>query len=326
MQKFRTIVNIDKADYEINYNSKLLFTGSCFTENTGSILKNLQFDICINPFGILYNPLSINDSLNILMQKKEFSENELFFSQEAWHSYNHHSRFSGTDKEQVLNNINTEIKKSADFLAHADYLFITFGTSYVYRRKDTGDIVTNCHKQPASKFSREFIDSDYVCEKYKELFASLKTFNKKLKIIFTISPVRHWKDGAIENNRSKANLIIAVHKLVNEFSNADYFPAYEIMMDDLRDYRFYENDMLHPNNTAVNYIFDNFKKAFFNDKTIARVKEVQKIIKVLNHRVFNKSSQSYKELINKTIDRLESIENESGTSFSGLKNELQKKI
>ncbi|MDD5570598.1 MAG: GSCFA domain-containing protein [Bacteroidales bacterium] len=297
MSEFRTIIDTPKSKFVLSYHTKSLFIGSCFTESIGNKLEELKFPVDINPFGIVYNPASIKSCLEILINKKLFKKEDLQFHNEQWFSFSHHGRFSNTNADECLKNINERIKSSSEFLKNSEFLFITLGTAWIYKLKATGKTVANCHKLPENNFEKKILSVEEIVEEYKTLINSLMKFNPKLIIIFTVSPVRHWKDGAFGNQVSKATLLLAVNKLLGLFKNSEYFPSYEILMDDLRDYRFYADDMLHPNNIAVNYIFGKFSEMFFDEKTMKIISEIEKIIKAKNHRPFDNTTVSYKNFI-----------------------------
>jgi hypothetical protein len=227
-----------------------------------------------------------------------------------WHSFFHHSRFSSPDVNHTLTEINNRIKTSAQFLRKAGFLFITFGTAWVYEYKKTGKTVSNCHKIPAKKFIRYRLTVDKIVENYRRLLLEIWKINPALKVIFTISPVRHWKDGAIENQRSKATLILAVDQLIRELGTAhcDYFPAWEIVMDELRDYRFYDEDMIHLSELSVKYIWDQFQKSLIDDDSREISKEVQKVINALNHRPFNKFAPAYLSFLKQSLKKTKSLQ------------------
>lgn len=306
--EFRTIVNIPKLNLDINYKSKIVLFGSCFTENIGGKLKELMFDVNINPFGILYNPISVKNSLDFIIENKKFNDQDIAFQNERWFSYYHHSRFSNSDKNKCIENINDSISIAHSQLKDAKFLFLTFGTARVYKLIESNKIVSNCHKQPSSLFSNEILSVEEIVAEYKELITKLKGFNKNLQIIFTVSPVRHWKDGAHENQISKSTLILAINKLVEEFENASYFPAYEILMDDLRDYRFYAEDMLHPNEIGINYVWEKFKEAYFNNETKRISEKISALIKAKEHRAFNPESESYKKFNENNLKKIKELE------------------
>jgi len=305
---FRTVIKPEVYPFKINYNSKMMFLGSCFSENIGENLESLRFDIDINPFGILYNPVSIKKSVDLLTHEIYFSEENLFLHNEQWHSFFHHSKFSDIDKDAALGKINSRIKKSSTNLRETEFLFITFGTAWVYESIETKDVVSNCHKLPASKFKRRLLNPDEITIEYFQLINSLQNYNPDLKIIFTVSPIRHLKDGFSQNQLSKSILHIAINQIQEHYANCFYFPAYEIMNDDLRDYRFYTPDMLHPNETAINYLLDFFENSFFEENTTLLKKEIAKVLKAYNHRPFSLETNQFKEFAKKSISKIERIE------------------
>lgn len=305
--KFRTEIEIEKASFDINHKSKIMFLGSCFTENIGNILEEHKFKVDINPFGILYNPLSVAKSLEILTEKSSLTPQSLVEKDGVWHSRFHHSRFSGTDKQGVLDNINKRLAISSEFLCQTDYLFITFGTAWTYFLKESEQVVANCHKFPAKDFTRKLISVDAIVSRMKTALDKLFSLNKHLKIIFTVSPVRHWKDGANGNQISKSILLLAIEDLKKQYKTASYFPSYELVIDDLRDYRFYAEDMLHPNDLAVKYIFGKFSDCYFNSSTKEINKEIEKINRGLAHRPFNPNSENHQKFLKKLNERLEKL-------------------
>lgn len=309
--EFRTEIEIGKATFNINHKSKIMFLGSCFTENIGNILEKYKFNLDINPFGILYNPLSVKKSLEILMNKQIFEEGDLVKKEGIWHSFSHHSRFSGLDKNQVLENINERINNSSEFLHKADYLFITFGTAWTYFLEENKEVASNCHKFPAKDFTRKLIDVDFIVSEMELILGKLLAQNKNLKTIFTVSPVRHWKDGANGNQISKATLLLAIEKLKKKYTSVSYFPSYELVIDDLRDYRFYAEDMLHPNDLAVKYIFEKFAKCYFNSSTQETNKEIEQINRGLAHRPFNPNSENHQKFLKKLSEKIEKLKIEN---------------
>ena len=306
MSVFRTIVEVPKSKFTINHQSKIMMLGSCFVENIGAKLQELKFNIDLNPFGIIFNPISAAECLRILIENIAFTENDLFLHNEKWNSFQHHSRFSNTDKQKCLQEINQRIQYSTEFLKTADYLFLTFGTAWVYYNMENSHPVSNCHKLPANRFERKMLDIKDIVLIYKEVINDLIKLNSNLKIVLTVSPVRHFKDGAEGNQLSKAVLLVAINEL-RKSGLSEYFPAYEIVLDDLRDYRFYEKDMLHPNGLAIDYIFEKFSNTFFETPTIELNKELDKIAMALNHRPVNEASDGYKNFINTTISKINDI-------------------
>jgi len=296
MSAFRTEIDFSPSSFRINHKSKILFNGSCFTENIGQKLKDMSFRVRINPFGVVYNPLSLLNGLGILLDGDLYSEHDLEFRNELWFSWDHHSSFSNPDKEVCLKRINKEIKESSKHFGKADFLLVTFGTAWVYRLKKNGEIVSNCHKVPEKEFDRVLLSIEDITSSWKVFITEMLEKNKSLKIIFTVSPVRHWKDGAHGNQVSKSVLLLAIDEICRTFpKNTEYFPAYEILLDDLRDYRFYDDDLLHPNTQAINYIWSQFEKVYFDKETLEINNELEKLIRSENHRVYNKDTEAYRK-------------------------------
>ena len=303
--QFRTEIFTKKFEADISYDDKSFFIGSCFTDNIGSKLSELKFPTIINPFGFLYNPISVKQSLEFIIDNKKFNESELEFYNEKWFSFFHHSKFSSANKKVTLDLINKNIANSHFFFKQTKFLFITFGTSWVYKLKETDSYVANCHKLPTKIFEHLFLSKEQIVTEYSKLINKLLEFNPKLKIIFTVSPIRHWKNGAENNLLSKANLIVTIHDIIKQFKCASYFPAYEIMMDDLRDYRFYTDDMLHINSQAINYIWDKFKSTYIKKSTLQISNQIKKFIDAKNHIPFNPNSEGHKIFLKNNLDKIE---------------------
>jgi len=302
MKYYRTIINPEPSSNKISYQTPVLFLGSCFTENIGNKMTDLKFPAVVNPFGVLYNPVSVRNALEILIDQKKFNDSDLNFFNEQWFSFYHDTEFSNPDKNISLDKINCSIAIASENLRKAGYLIITFGTAWVYKYIKTGNIVSNCHKIPAKEFERFKLDVEDVFVEWANLINRLSELNPDLKIIFTVSPVRHWKDGAIQNQLSKSTLILAIHQLKQQFENVEYFPSYEIMMDDLRDYRFYAEDMLHPSKVAIDYIWEQFAATYFAKNSIEIINDVEKIILAKNHRPLNPETRSFKAFIQSQIN------------------------
>lgn len=322
MDQFRTIVEIPESDFKITYHSKILMLGSCFVENVGNLLVQNKFNTTVNPFGVIYNPISVGNSIQLLIDNKEFTEDDLNFANDLYFSYSHHGSFSSVSSEECLKSINTAMQSASLDLATADVLFITFGTSWVYELIDSGKIVSNCHKQSAKSFNRYRLEVDEIVRFYKDLILSLSLFNPHLKIVFTVSPIRHWKDGAHGNQLSKSTLLLAVDQLVQLFDHVSYFPSYEIVMDELRDYRFYHEDMIHMNSTSVNYIWLRFSDVFMDKETVDYMKKIRKMISAAEHRPFNPDSESHQKFIQKTISGMEILEKQ----LPNLSFDLERKV
>ncbi len=319
---FRTITPQIRYQYDISYRSKVMFIESCFTENIGKRMTELKFDTLINPFGILYNPISVERALQYIAGEAEFTENDLIFHNELWHSMHHHGEFSRTQPQDSLNFINSNLKHAALFLKQADFLFLTFGSAWVYVYKKTQEIVANCHKIPNTEFDLRMLDPDQILIEYFQLIKLLNTINPKLKIIFTISPVRHLSNGQTGNFFSKSVLAVAIQQLLSMYADEQlfYFPAYEIMMDDLRDYRFFASDMIHPSEDAVNYVFDYFQNTFFSNETTEISSEIEKIVKACSHRPFNTDTESYASFKKTVSEKLKTI----SERYPNLNFELEK--
>lgn len=310
--KLRTEIQTSVLSHQITHSQQGLSLGSCFADNIANKLSRIKFPILANPFGTLYNPLSIYNALARLEQNTPFEQNELFSYNNLWHSNLHHGDFSQEDKEITLTNINTQYAKAIKNLAESDYIIITFGTIWYYRDLATGEVVSNCHKRPESQFKREKLSSQTIVELYTQL---LNTTLKNKHIIFTVSPIRHLKDGLIENSLSKATLISAIHTIKDNFPNqVDYFPSYEIMNDDLRDYRFYKEDMTHPSDQAINYIWEQFSKAAFNEPTLTLNKQINNIIQASEHRILKLQSESHKAFCHKMLQQIATLK----TQFPNL--------
>ncbi len=298
--KFYTPVTIPDYPWKTGYRKQSLFMGSCFTENVGQRMEALKYPVDINPFGILYNPVSVAGGLEALLRSTRFSRSDLIEHNGLWHSFQHHGRFSAADPEETLRTINERMDKSAEFLKNADFLFITFGTAWIYRFKKSGQVVSNCHKIPAGEFVRERLSVEQIVAVYQDLIPALRKANPKLKLVFTVSPVRHWKDGAHGNQLSKATLLLAIDQLVDLFSDyCAYFPSYEIVMDELRDYRYYAADMLHLSEVAVDHIWQLFSESLIDRESQELAPKVQKIRSAIGHRPINPGTAEYRKFLRK---------------------------
>ena len=298
---------ISPFSQKINYSNSFLFLGSCFAENMGDLMSEHKFKIILNPHGVLYNPSSIAVALRRYMKIDFVTEDELFFANDCWNSLEHHSRFSNPDKQVCLTNINKSISEAHTFLKNTDWLFITFGSAYVYKKNER--LVGNCHKQTQKEFAKSMLSVSEMGEEYKWLVKELLAFNPKLKIVFTISPVRYVRDGVVENNLSKSRLIETVHQLTSK--NVFYFPAYELMMDDLRDYRFYKEDLVHPNEQAINYVFEKFVSANFDETAIQLLNSIKEIIAAKNHKPFHLDTDSHKKFKVAFLERCKKMQLEN---------------
>ncbi|MCC8089440.1 MAG: GSCFA domain-containing protein [Rikenellaceae bacterium] len=306
--EFRTKTDISKFDFKLDYSDKIFLIGSCFAENIGKRMSCLKFPVTVNPFGIVYNPLSVINTLRLLAYKKEFTEEDVRERNGLWYSFSHHGSFSSPDKKEVIDRINTSLTTGSSALTDSNYLVITLGTSWIYRLSETGSVVNNCHKLPSIYFTRQRLSVDDIVDGFTELFSN--DLYRDKKIIFTVSPVRHIKDGITANSISKATLIVAANSLAEKLDNVYYFPSYEIVMDELIDYRFYSADMLHPSDVAVDYIWKNFKTALFSEPTIKISEKIEKINKAAAHRPLFPDSVQYAKFTEKfrsEINRIKTL-------------------
>lgn len=295
--QFRTIIPIEKSKNQIDYNSNLLLMGSCFAENIGAKFDYFKFNNVVNPFGIIFNPVSIEKLVERIVHNRKFTESEIFFNNDLWHSYEVHSELSNPDKEVFLNKLNTLLEETCIRICELTHFQITYGTSWIYRNIESDEIVANCHKVAQKQFTKELLSIEIIQNSIQNTVELVKKINPNCQFIFTVSPVRHTKDGFVENTVSKAHLISAIHQSPFTTYNSHYFPSYEIMMDELRDYRFYSDDMLHPSQTAINYIWERFSQSFIEESSLAIMQEVDSIQKSLLHRPFNSSSESHQKFL-----------------------------
>jgi len=325
MTDFRTTFEIPQNKV-IDHQSGILLLGSCFSENIGNKLAEYKFPVSINPFGILYNPESIAQSIEMIINNKSFCSNDLFEQNGVFKSFYHHSRFSDVDENTCLKNINTSISTAHKHLKKSKLLLLTFGTAWVYQLNKTKQIVSNCHKVQAKYFDRFKLSTHQIINRYKELILRIQAINPEIQIIFTVSPVRHLKDGAAENQLSKATLIMASHQLVNDIDNCFYFPSYEIMMDDLRDYRFYNDDMVHPSAVAVNYVWDKFCDYAVSNNSQKLMTDINKITQAINHRPFNPETEAHQKFLKKTLRKMKTLEEKFNLDYSIEKYKITKQI
>lgn len=282
-----------------------MLVGSCFTEQIGSKLRAHKFNTLENPNGIIFNPASIAKNLISYIEGKQYTPAELFLENELWGSWDHHTRFSDIHQQTALDNINKSQRDASEFLKTADWSLLTLGSAFVYEKE--GSIVANCHKVPTDKFNKRLMGIEEIIATLDTCLHRLKHFNPALNIIFTISPVRHLRDGFVENNRSKAMLIAAVHHLVDKFDGLYYFPAYELVIDDLRDYRFYAEDMVHPNYAATNYVWEKFLAACVSEPALKLMKEINVLNAAKNHKPFNPNSAAHAKFMEQNMKLVETL-------------------
>lgn len=294
---FRLTFPVTPLPDPVKYADHLLLMGSCFAEEIGERLQGHYFDALVNPHGILYNPISITQALHSYLDKRQYTREDLFQQGDLWHSWDHHSRFSGLDPEQVLTGINAQQNAAAERLENADWLMITLGSAHTYTLQEGNRLVGNCHKVPAAAFHKRLLTAQDIISALDNVMHRLFFRNRKVKILFTISPVRYVRDGVVENNLSKAILLQAVHHMVNKFDRLFYFPAYELVIDDLRDYRFYKEDLVHPNEMAINYVWESFiaNSLSASDKTLFN--NITDINRAASHRPFNPAGQQHQQFL-----------------------------
>lgn len=308
---FRTEVNTSSFPFRLGYRTPTMFCGSCFTENIGGIMQSLKMPVMVNPNGVVYNPLSVAKVIRNILSGKEYSSVDLSYRNGIWFSYDHYTRFSSESKEECLSRINESNRKAYEFVREAKFFAITLGTARVYKLVNSGEVVANCHKVPAKEFTHTLLTVDEIVAEWCGIIDEVLSVKPDAKFIFTVSPIRHWKDGAVGNQLSKSTLILAIHKLIENFpKNVFYFPAYEIMMDDLRDYRFYDTDMLHPSPIAVEYIWQKFSAALIEPEAMKIAESVHNIQQAIGHRPVNPQSESFKRFVEKTLLKIAKIENE----------------
>lgn len=307
---FRTSFRPATAPFGISHQNGILALGSCFAEHIGSRLQAAKFNILVNPFGILYNPASIAHTLKRLWENHPYTPGDLFENQGIWHSFDHHGRLSAPSREQALRHINEALMQGSEALRRADRLLITLGTANVFVCKDDRRIVANCHKLPGTAFDRYRLGVGETVDWLSPVFEQLHQVQPELRIVLSVSPVRHLRDGFVENQRSKATLLLAAEAIGRQHDFVHYFPAYEWMMDDLRDYRFYDTDMIHPSSVAVDYIWEHFSDSYFSPETRHLTAAVKKITDAAAHRSFYPDSEPHRRFVEKLLQDMASLESE----------------
>lgn len=306
--QLRTVINPETSQDRISYDTPVMFTGSCFAGEMGEMLADGRMKVMVNPSGVLYNPVSVARQFEVLTSQYIYGHDDLISYQGRYISFDHGTAFSDRDPEKVLEKINSSAAEAGEFLRHAGFLFVTFGTARVFRWEKRGRIVSNCHKIPQKEFSRELISVEDIAENWILLLKRLKDFNPGIRVIFTVSPVRHWKDGAHGNQVSKAVLLLAIERIIESVGFAGYFPSYELLLDDLRDYRFYAADMLHPSKPATDYIGEFFRETFFDSKTRQIYREVSSVALAGKHRTAGMDNQDLAEFSTIMIGKISQLE------------------
>ena len=288
-----------------------MLLGSCFAENMGNKFDYFKFQATTNPFGIIFNAVSLEKLIRRAVENRMFTENDIFFHNDLWHCFEVHSELSNPDKDTFLESLNDLIRLTNQQLNDSTHIIITLGTSWVYRNIESNEIVANCHKVPQKQFTKELLSINQTEESLQSIISLIHSVNPNCNFIFTVSPVRHIKDGFVENTLSKAHLVAAIHKTItNNPSLITYFPAYEIMMDELRDYRFYAEDMLHPNQTAIDYIWIQFFENYISESEFGLMNEICSIQKGLKHRPFNPNTESHQKFLNQLDLKIQTIQNQ----------------
>jgi hypothetical protein len=309
MTHFRTDVSITSSPNKIGLKNPIFTAGSCFANAIGLRLMQNKFKTLSNPFGVLYNPISIHKALRYAIHQEPPADHTYLSNHGLNLNYDFHSEFSHTEKSALTSQIQNSIGSSHFFLRDAAWIMITYGTSWVYARKDSGEIVANCHKIPSSSFTKSLLTEHEIADSFKTFFESLTAFNPHVRIILTVSPVRHLKDTLELNSVSKSIARLACYRITEKFPAVEYFPAYEIMMDDLRDYRFYKSDMLHPSKDAEDYIWKKFSDRYFDEVTTEFLKKWQSIRSALLHKPFHLTSPAHQQFLKETLVKLTGLKN-----------------
>lgn len=295
--QLQTKIPIQQQESRIDYNAQMLLLGSCFAENIGAKFEYFKFKNLQNPFGVLFHSKAIETFLWMVTQGESYTEADLFYRNEQWHCFDAHSKLSDPDQSRLLLRLNAALQQTQESLRSASNLIITLGTSWVYRLKELDMIVANCHKIPQSAFTKELLSVDEITHNLSNIVSLVKSVNPTITITWTVSPVRHIKDGFVKNMRSKSHLITAIHQIIDPAQKLHYFPSYEIVMDELRDYRFYAKDMIHPSEVAIDYIWERFKEVWVDSKAGIIMKNVDTIQKGMSHRPFNQQSKQHQRFI-----------------------------
>lgn len=312
--KLRTEITLQRQSHLIDYQSKIVLFGSCFAENISAKLDFYRFSHLLNPFGILFHPIAIEKALKNIYHQKTYTVNDLYFHNELWQSFNHHSAFSSTSQEEVLNKINQSNQQAYIFLKEASHVIISLGTAWVYEFLESQQLVANCHKIAQKKFKKKLLTLEEIEQSLQHQIDLIQQFNPKASIIFTVSPVRHLSNGMAENSQSKALLLTAIHRIINQ-KESFYFPSFEIMMDDLRDYRFYKNDLIHPNELAVDYIWEHFKNSWIDKNIFSILELVEEIQKGLQHRPFNENSSKHQTFLKNLQQKMDELASKHPINF-----------
>lgn len=297
MDAFRTELNVPPAPFRIDHHTPVLAIGSCFAEEMGGRMLHLKFPVQLNPMGILYNPISLSNCLHRLLHPLPYTHADLVEHDGLWHSFDHHGSFSHPDPAQALKRINAALERAAEFVRRSRLLILTLGTAHVFRLKSSGRVVANCHKMPGERFVRERLEVETVVSTLENVFQSLFELIPDFKVVATVSPVRYLRDGLVDSNLSKATLLLAIDRLRRRFPGVHYFPAYELLIDDLRDYRFYATDMCHPAKLAIDYIWEHFQKTYCTAETIELCRKIESLYRAMEHRPLHPDSEAHRRFL-----------------------------
>lgn len=311
MKTFRTVFPVQRAPFALTHADRLLLSGSCFTEHIGARLALGKFTTLVNPNGIVYNPVSIARSLALLAGENAGAEDAVFKHNGLWHSWEHHSAFSKPGEQETLQGIRKARQEAADFLQKTSYILLTLGTADVFMLRETGGVVANCHKAPANWFDQRRLTVTETVQVLRDTLTRIKARHPAIQVILTVSPVRHLRSGFVENQRSKAVLVLACAELCEQFNFIHYFPAYELLLDDLRDYRFYAADMIHPNEQAIDYIWHYFSETYFTAETRVLLEQIGKVIAAARHRPFNPDTEEHRAFVQAQLEKIAELERRS---------------
>jgi hypothetical protein len=306
--KLQTQLPLEIQSPLIDYSSKLVLLGSCFAENMAEKFSYYKFQNEVNPLGVLFHPIAILDLLTRAHENNPYSEKDIFFSNGCWQSFQSHSRLNSISQIEILDHLNKALKSTQDQLKNASHVILTFGTAWVYEHIQSKTIVANCHKQPQKEFEKSILSIDQLQDTFNSIISILKSFNPKVTVVFSISPVRHLKDGFVENNLSKAHLITALHSVINTTENTHYFPSYELLMDELRDYRFYKQDMVHPNQIAIDYVWEKFQPIWIDADVNPIMQEVNQLQKGFAHKPFNPLAEEHAIFLSSLAKKAKAME------------------
>ncbi|HEU5145184.1 MAG TPA: GSCFA domain-containing protein [Chryseosolibacter sp.] len=307
MMKFRTELKVEPAIAQMRLKNGILTQGSCFSDAIGERLATHRLKALVNPFGVIYNPESIHKALLYSIYNEAVPPQTFLKRGELHFSFDFHSEFSAMTEHELSTRLNNAVGATHYFIKEADWLLITYGTAWVYERHDTGEIVANCHKLPAAHFSKSLMNTQMIVSSFARFYQALRQLNSRIRMIITVSPVRHLKDTLEHNSVSKSVLRVACHEIAAQFTDVEYFPAFEMMIDDLRDYRFYKSDMLHPTEQAEDYIWEKFMERYFSPELKEFVKQWGAVLSAVRHKPFHPGTAAHQQFLRETLNKLEAL-------------------